>query len=613
MAAHRLTPVALALALGAAPALSQSLSQRVPLDAGPVAIPTLSAEATHAAPLGMRLTLKLVDEVQGRATAEGAVASRSGADLAELHALLEREGLLLSALIDISEERVAALLARAQARSGQTQPDLLGMLAVAVPGESPADLLRVGEALRALSVVEYVSVQALGCPPPGDIAPATPNLTANQGYHGPNPGINATAAWAQGLRGAGLRVSDCEYGWDFVHEEFIDVDLNLEPGQTIAPGVYVNNWDDHGTAVLGEMVAPDNGYGVSGLCPDVETATYPEWTVQGGFRRVAAIASAIADSDVGDIVLLEMQTVNFGSDYGPAELDPSVYNVVKAGVAAGVVVVGAAGNGNQNLDSGTYATYMGWGDSGAVIVGAGSNSTAHTKLSFSTYGSRVNLQGWGGSVFTTGYGSFAQYGGDEHQSYTSGFNGTSSASPIVTAACALVQNRSLVVNAAPLPPSILRQLLIDTGTPQNGGGHIGPLPELAAAIMAVGGFDPDPWVNLGQGKLGVQGVPVLAASGVLVPGSSYSIQVSQSAPLTFSWAVLGLTNLSLPFKGGTLVPSPDVLTGPNFTGFGGFMLLNGTWPVGIPASTEFYLQFWIPDGAASFGYSASNAVQGTAQ
>ena len=127
--------------------------------------------------------------------------------------------------------------------------------------------------------------------------------------------------------------------------------------------------------------------------------------------------------DSGDVVLLEMQA-NGPTGLGPAELEAPVWNVVRTATDAGIIVVAAAGNGNQNLDNSSYAAFRSRGDSGAIMVGAGNASVSHNKLSFSTFGSRVNVQGWGSSVFTTGYGDFATIGGDENQSYTSTFGGT---------------------------------------------------------------------------------------------------------------------------------------------------------------------------------------------
>jgi hypothetical protein len=108
--------------------------------------------------------------------------------------------------------------------------------------------------------------------------------------------------------------------------------------------------DEHGTAVLGETASVPNAYGCSGMVPDADVYTYPEHTVEGGARRLAAITNAIAGSRAGDVVLLEMQMSGAGGGYGPAEVDPSVWLATRTGTDAGVVVVAAAGNG-QNLDS----------------------------------------------------------------------------------------------------------------------------------------------------------------------------------------------------------------------------------------------------------------------
>jgi hypothetical protein len=217
--------------------------------------------------------------------------------------------------------------------------------------------------------------------------------------------------------------------------------------------------------------------------------------VQEGFRRVTCITNAIAGSAAGDVVLLEMQTVGAGGGYGPAELDLGVWTVVQVGTDAGVIVVGAAGNGNQDLDAPAYADYMARGDSGAILVGAGSAWFDHAKLGFSTFGSRVNVQAWGTGVFTLGYGDIQVNGADEDQWYTATFNGTSSASSIAAPACALIQSFQLLAIGTPMSPATMRQLLIDTGWPQGSGGHIGPainvrnalrtqFPEVAAPEVA---------------------------------------------------------------------------------------------------------------------------------
>jgi subtilisin family serine protease len=70
--------------------------------------------------------------------------------------------------------------------------------------------------------------------------------------------------------------------------------------------------------------------------------------------------------------------------------------------------------------------------------------------------------------------------------YTQSFNGTSSASPVVAASAAAVSSAYQTLNGKAPTPQQVRSWLIQTGTPQNtatGFGHIGPLPNLAKALL----------------------------------------------------------------------------------------------------------------------------------
>lgn len=379
---------------------------------------------------------------------------------------------------------VERLCLRAADRSGRQPPDLNGTMRV--ESVSRRDVLDVARALQALDCVEGVEIQSLDVrpPPPGDIAPKTPNLESLQTYRGANPGYDANYARSKGAEGAGVRFSDCEYGYNPEHEDLVDAGIVNRSRGAFHPDVYSKNWDEHGTAALGISLAPNNGYGISGIAPKASGAFYSEWTTSGG-TRTTAIQDAIADSDAGDVILLEMQTTGAGGDYGPAELSSTVWNLTKVATDSGIIVVAAAGNGNQNLDGSAYASYMDRGDSGAIIVGAGSANTTHSKVSYSTYGTRVNVQAWGGSVASTGYGSYARYGDDDRQSYTSGFSGTSSASACVAGVACAIQSYAIARLGTRLGPSEMRDLLVATGFPQGGaGGHIGPAVSLPGALDA---------------------------------------------------------------------------------------------------------------------------------
>jgi subtilisin family serine protease len=113
-----------------------------------------------------------------------------------------------------------------------------------------------------------------------------------------------------------------------------------------------------------------------------------------------------------------------------------------------------------------------------------------SRIWFSNYGRIVNVQGWGWHVTTCGYGD-AQGGTSENRWYTHRFSGTSSASPIVTGAVAVLQGISKARNGAPLTPAQVRRILMRTGTRQVAGPgvplaqRIGPLPDLVRAERRV--------------------------------------------------------------------------------------------------------------------------------
>ena len=62
------------------------------------------------------------------------------------------------------------------------------------------------------------------------------------------------------------------------------------------------------------------------------------------------------------------------------------------------------------------------------------------------------------------------------------------------------------------------------------------------------------------------------------------------------------------FKGGVLVPEPDVLLPGLVVGAGNQLQLSGTWPAGTPSGVAVYLQMWVSDAAGPQGYSASGAI-----
>lgn len=323
--------------------------------------------------------------------------------------------------------------------------------------------------------------------PADDACPiSTPSFESYQGYLGPAPhGIDAPAAWRRGHRGAGVWFADIEGGWNAAHEDL--------PGDRIehVGGTVFRDpaWRAHGTAVLGEVVGVDNGRGVVGIAPDVERVFTSSI---GGTSVGDAIDVAARRLRAGDVLLIELQGYGpRGGRFVPVEYWDDAFDAIKAATDRGVVVIEAAGNGNEDLDHPVYDRKFDRArrDSGAIMVGAGGPArdgyADRERLDFSNYGGRVDVQGWGRKVATLDYGDLqACAGADRH--YTSEFSGTSSASPIVAGAAVIVQGLARARGRV-LTPAELRDLLRRTGTPQAGDTResIGPRPDLARAIQTL--------------------------------------------------------------------------------------------------------------------------------
>ncbi len=448
-----------------------------------------------------RLTLKLSDRLEARPGPSGEllVTAADPRDVAELSRVADEWNLEFRPVQTATEKALKKLQDRAARRTGRAQPDLGGIVEAVLPDATPERVLAAATALHALAEVEFAEIRSLDAPPPppGDIAPPTPSLLANQTYRQASAGVDVEYVWnTYGIRGvAGLKVIDCEYQFRETHEDLAGL-VAIQPG---IQSMYTAYGDDHGTAVLGIIAAGDNGYGMTGSIPWCSVRFYPEYStrvVGAGIQdRTATVTAAVADADEGDIVMLEMQDTGAGGNYGPAEYVLSVWTVVKTATDGGVIVVGAAGNGSENLGSAAYQAYRNRGDSGAILVGAGDTSRA--RQAFSSYGARINLQGWGGGVATTGYGGLT-YGNDPNQKYTFGFNGTSSATPIVVSAVALVQSVAIEILQRRLSPLEIRTLLVSTGRAQTGDltRPIGPLPNLAAAVQSLLASEPPTFSTL---------------------------------------------------------------------------------------------------------------------
>jgi hypothetical protein len=452
--------------------------------------------------------------------------------------------------------------------------DLNNIYQVWLPPEVTA-----GEALRALRDVAGIEY-ALFCsrpeaPPqaadisipdlsdPNAVLPAGINQRQRYLFDAASGGIEARYAWEGGFHaaGSGVRIINVEYACNPNHIELTRLPNSNTPVNMLrwpAPNLPTfSNGDpaDHGTAVLGILAGRRNGFGITGIAPLAELGFVSQWAWQSGFwpfggfsfnDAFGAVNIALAAARAGDVIVLEMQTSGPSAPATPIvgqeqlglvaiTWERDVWDAVNLAVAAGRIVVAAAGNGRQNLDNAVYRTAVpGWPsgsgpfqpannravlvggaapmgvavgtaiNNGAMVFGSTSPPTVLTeavRTQNSNFGSAVDLHAWGAAIVTSGYGGIAQpvdttgngipdtvpanlapLNTQRNQLFTGTFGGTSGATPMVAGAAAVLQSQWRQRNGQAATQAALRQLLTSTGTPAANGASIGVMPNLRDAL-----------------------------------------------------------------------------------------------------------------------------------
>jgi hypothetical protein len=398
-----------------------------------------------------------------------------------------------------NEERVARAMFEAPAfpEAAQAVPDLTSFYRVVADDER---LEEVANELLDTALVDGVFIKPAPEPPvivevapsPQEAPPATPGFDARQIYLNAAPaGIDARfAATVPGGKGQGVRIIDIEGAWRFSHEDLVHNQGGVIGGtQSTDIG-----WRNHGTAVVGVFGGDENPFGITGICPLANTRAI---SIFGGTGSAKAITDAANALSPGDIILIELHAPgprhnfqNIGGQLGfiAMEFWPDNFAAILFATSVrGVIVIEAAGNGAENYDDPLYDNRpagfpSSWRNpfnlanpqSGAILVGAGApppgthgrnHGADRSRLDFSNFGSRVDVQGWGREVTTTGYGDL-QGGSNEDFWYTDVFSGTSSASPVVVGAVGCVQGALRAASKPLLTPATARNLLRTTGSPQ---------------------------------------------------------------------------------------------------------------------------------------------------
>lgn len=455
------------------------------------------------------------------------VESVSGASVSAMNKMLKEYGAVMTPVFG-AEERVQRAMMTAAPEVAESMPALPNYYYVEADDEK---LDKLAEEMMNQNLVDaayikppayppvYMEMDEVAPPSPQAAPPVTTDFTANQLYLEAAPGgIDARYAWlCSGGRGRNVRIIDIEGAWRFSHEDLIQNQGGVIGGvQSTDLG-----WRNHGTAVVGEFGGDRNSFGVTGISPLANVRAISIFGAGQSWGK--AITDAANALRAGDIILIELHAAgprfNFqGRDdqrgYIAVEYWPDAFAaIVYATQVRGVIVIEAAGNGAENLDDPIYnnrpVTFpASWRNpfnlanpqSGAIIVGAGApppgthganHGPDRSRLDFSNYAARVDVQGWGREVTTAAYGDL-QGGPNEDLWYTNRFSGTSSASPIVVGAVACLQGALRGANKPLLTPATARDLLRNTGSPQQDAParpatqRIGNRPDLKTAFNSLG-------------------------------------------------------------------------------------------------------------------------------
>lgn len=304
-------------------------------------------------------------------------------------------------------------------------------------------------------------------------AQPTPDFTALQRYlNAPDAqqkGLNIRKAWEAGVNGRGARVHFSDAGLYFNHE-----DLRANPKLKLIPPAD-NSDQKHGTASVGILVARDNGFGMTGICHGAELFVYDN-RAKDAEGLSQTLKKMLAYVNPGDIVAVNRQTANINAlgTFLPSLHDQAWWDVTRALTERGAVVLNAACNGTwqgdpriattkgYGVDLARFSYFEDFGDADAILVGA-SHSWDGKPHHYSNYNYRYRmLNAWGDSVATTGYGDL-QDRNEHDRDYTDSYSGTSSATPLVTGALALIQAYAIEEHHLYLNADQMHLLVMESG------------------------------------------------------------------------------------------------------------------------------------------------------
>jgi len=426
------------------------------------------------------LVLKFVEGSQVRLR-DGRLVARPGIDLYDLEQILDAyPDTRIARLFQRPESEYENEKLSGEAATGRELADMNLYYALGPKNRTESETILA--AFNALEIVECIYPEPIPelarVEIPDILIP--PDYVSQQDYLEASPiGVDAYAGWTYSAgKGGNVQFIDVELCWLWTH---YDLPVPFYEGGTPNPA-YV----DHGTAVMGEVAGIENSFGITGISPEVSAGgvaidinDWPE-TVGSWFDMASAALNP------GDVWLIELHGPGPDGKYVAMEWWQNNYDAIANSTAQGRICVEAGGNGSADFDDPIYggAFDRGVRDSLAIMVGAGTPYDMDPEW-FTNYGSRMDANGWGSQIITTGYGDLYSSEGMDYE-YTATFGGTSGASPMVVGVCCVAQSHYKEINGGSvLDPLTLRTAITDTGAPQPEPvtQYIGPRPNLAALMQ----------------------------------------------------------------------------------------------------------------------------------
>lgn len=119
------------------------------------------------------------------------------------------------------------------------------------------------------------------------------------------------------------------------------------------------------------------------------------------------------------------------------------------------------------------------------------------------------------------------------------------------------------------------------------------------------------WRELGFPLAGTPGTPHVVGAGTLAVNTQVELTLSGALAGSTTHLVMADVRLLLPFKGGVLVPDPQLVLFGFAVDPSGKTELTSIWPPGLPAGFELVMQFWTSDPGAPQNYSVSPGIVAT--